>query len=450
MNKEYQAVFQDLVKAYYNDNFEQKVEEIIYTKFKDQQEAKQIIASLCGIEINNDKRKFIYNLKKSITNNAVKNHLITKLEQCAQLCTQNGESPHCVSVCPFDAILYDPIRKKTEIDHDSCLYCGQCIQACKDGRYVDSVQFLPIYQMIKKGEKVVAIVAPAISGQFGMDISLDMLREAFVKIGFSDMIEVAFAADILSIKEAVEFNTHVNSTEDFLITSCCCPMWVGMLKKVYSNLVKDVSPSVSPMIALGKILKKLNPEIKVVFVGPCLAKKAEAKEKDLIGIIDYVLTFEELKLIFEAFEINLSELKGLPSEEYASLGGRLYGRQAGVSKAVEDVINELYPDKSKYFKAVWASGVPNCKELLEKLQRKEISATFIEGMGCVNGCVGGPKRLIDSSLGIEAVNNVAYNSPIKVPTHSEIIDEILKRIEINSLEDFNDASKIQIFEREFE
>jgi ferredoxin hydrogenase len=326
---------------------------------------------------------------------------------------------------------------------------GECVKACDSGDYIDAVQFLPIAEILKSGNKVIAAVAPAISGQFGEDVSLDMLRESFIKVGFTDMVEVAFAADMLSIKESVEFDKHVNKSNDLLITSCCCPMWVGMLKKVYSDLVKDVSPSVSPMIAMARVLKKVSPDTKVVFVGPCLAKKAEAKDRDLVGDVDYVLTFEELKVIFDALHIDPSKMRGIPSIEYASRGGRLYARTGGVSEAIGDVVQELYPDKHKYFKAVQANGVVECKELLKKAQNKELDATFLEGMGCIGGCVGGPKRLIDKEKGKEAVDKVAYKSPVKVATHSHVMDEVLSRIGITSLKDFEDPQKIEIFEREF-
>ena len=449
MNKEYKEIFEELVSSYYNDDFDQKVEDIIYTKFNNQEEAKQIIASLCGVDLIQDNKKFIYNLKKAITNNSVKKNLLHKLEKCNETCTKDGDLPHCIKACPFDAILVNPIDNTKFIDYDACLSCGECVKVCDSARYIDTVEFMPLLKIIKSGEKVISIVAPAISGQFGDNVNLDMLREAFVKIGFTDMMEVAFSADILSIKEAVEFDSHIHSSDDFLITSCCCPMWVGMLKKVYSDLVKDVSPSVSPMIALGRVLKKLNPDVKVVFVGPCMAKKAEAKEKDLIGAVDYVLTFEELKSIFNALEIKPEEMTGIPSLEYASRGGRLYARSGGVSEAVGEVIQELYPEKSEFFNAIQASGVPACKELLNKLQNREISATFIEGMGCVGGCVGGPKRLVDINIGKDSVNKVAYDSPVKVPTHSHLMDEVLARIGINSLKDFEDTAKMELFEREF-
>lgn len=449
LDKEYKGIFEELVNSYYNNNFEEKIDDLVYTRFKNEKEAKQIISSLCGVEFIDNNKKFIYNLKKSITNNAVKENWLMKLKECDEPCTNNGDTPHCIRACPFDAILVNPIDNTKYIDYDACLSCGECLKACDNGRYVDTIEFMPIYEMIKKDEKVIAAVAPAIIGQFGENITLDMLREAFVKIGFTDMMEVSFAADILSIKEAVEFNKHINSKEDLLITSCCCPMWVGMLKKVYSDLVKDVSPSVSPMIALGKVLKKIDPDVKVVFIGPCIAKKAEAKEKDLIGIIDYVLTFEELSSIFKAFEINLEEMRGIPTLEYSSRGGRLYAREGGVSEAVEEVIKELYPKKSELFNSIQVSGVPACKEVLTKLQNKELSATFVEGMGCVGGCVGGPKRLIDVDKGKVAVNKIAYESPVKVATHSHVMDEILARIDITSLKDFEDPDKIGIFERDF-
>lgn len=142
-------------------------------------------------------------------------------------------------------------------------------------------------------------------------------------------------------------------------------------------------------------------------------------------------------------------MKGVPSIEYTSRGGRLYARTGGVSEAINDVVKELYPDKAKIFKAVQANGVKECKELLNKVQSGELKANFIEGMGCVGGCVGGPKRIVDPSIGKKHVDEVAYNSPIKVATHSHTMDEVLLRLGINSLESFEDKEKISIFEREF-
>lgn len=449
MKQEYKNIFEELVRAYYEGDFDSTIENILKNNFKDINEGKRVIASLCGVKAIDEEKQFIYSLKKTITNNAVEDNIISKIGNCKAECVKSNEIPKCISACPFDAITVDPISTNININYDACMSCGECVNACNSGKYLDITEFLPLAEILKGNNKVIAAVAPAISGQFGDDITLDMLREALIKIGFTDMIEVAFAADMLSIKEAVEFDKHVKSNEDMLITSCCCPMWVGMLKKVYSDLVPDVSPSVSPMIALARVLKKLSPETKVVFIGPCIAKKAEAKDKDLIGDVDYVLTFEELKSIFKALNINLTEMKGIPSLEYASRGGRLYARASGVSEAIEDIVKELYPDKYKYFKAVQASGIPECKEILNKVQNKEIKATFIEGMGCVGGCVGGPKRLIDKEKGKDAVEDIAYKSPVKVAVHSNVMDGVLDKIGISSLDDFENPKKIEIFERTF-
>ena len=449
MNNKYNDLFHELVHSYYNGNFDKTLARIMTCHKKSPQETFKILTSLCGVDIKFD-NNYAYNLKKAITTYSVNNRIVEKLNCSSINCTKGKNDKFaCEAVCPLNAIKYDDNNKTTYIDNELCINCGICVDSCKNGRILDKVEFIPIMDLIKENKTVIAAVAPAINGQFGDNVTMDMLREAFIKIGFTDMIEVAFAADILSIKEACEFNKHINKDGDLMITSCCCPIWVAMLRKVYTSLVKDLSPSVSPMIAAGRVIKKINPAAKVVFVGPCIAKKAEAKEKDLDGIIDFVLTFAELDEIFKSLEINLSSLKGIPSIEYASRGGRLYARSGGVSIAVSDIIKELYPEKAKYFKAEKVSGVKDCKEILEKALNKEIDANFLEGMGCKGGCVGGPKALIPIEKGKENVDEFAFNSSIKVPLHSESLDKILADIGITSLEDFKDEEKISLLEREF-
>ena len=102
----------------------------------------------------------------------------------------------------------------------------------------------------------------------------------------------------------------------------------------------------------------------------------------------------------------------------------MYARSGGVSTAVSDIIEELYPDKFKSFKSSTASGVKECKEILEKALNKELDSNFIEGMGCKGGCVGGPKTLIPLEKGKQQVDDFAFDSPIKVPLHSEALDRL--------------------------
>lgn len=449
MHNKYHSLFNTLVKSYYEGNFDETLSKIMVCHEVSPQETFKIITSLCGVSLEFD-NNYVYNIKKAITNYTANKRFIEKLDSCSINCKKdNNGNFSCQVACPFDAILYDAKNKSTYINNDLCVGCGLCIDSCKEGQILDKIDFIPILDLLKNNKTVVAAVAPAIIGQFGENVSMDQLRAAFIKIGFSDMIEVAFAADIITIKEAVEFNHHVNGPKDLMITSCCCPMWVGMLKKVYKELVPDLSPSVSPMIGAGRVIKKLNPDAKVVFIGPCIAKKAEAKDPSLARDIDFVLTFDELNNIFKTLEIKPSELQEIPSKEYASRGGRLYARTGGVSIAVEEAVAELYPEKAKLFKSLKANGVKECREILNKALKGEIEANFIEGMGCVGGCVGGPKALIAKEQGKIAVDNFAYDSPIKIATHSSILDDILEKLNINSLKDFENRSKTDIFERDF-
>ena len=449
MNNKYNDLFDELVKSYYDGNFDETLKRIMVCHKKSPQETFSIITSLCGVDLEFD-NNYVYNLKKAITNYTVNTRLIEKIKGCPESCSkdENGKF-NCQASCPFDAILYDKKEKNTFIDTDRCLNCGICVDSCKEGLILDKVYFLPVIDLIKNNKLVFAAVAPAISGQFGDEVTMDQLRAALIKIGFTDMVEVAFAADALTIKEATEFDKHVNGPKDLMITSCCCPIWIGMLRKVYKELVPDLSPSVSPMVAAARMIKKLNEDAKVVFIGPCIAKKAEAKDKDLNDAVDYVLTFQELDEVFSALEIEPEKLKGIPAIEYASRGGRLYARSGGVSIAVSETIEELYPDKFKYFKAAKASGVKDCKELLENALKGNVDANFLEGMGCVGGCVGGPKAIIPTEQGKEAADDYAYNSAIKVPVHSKVLDEVLEKLDIHSLDDFHDHEKVSIFEREF-
>ncbi|MBX4261773.1 4Fe-4S binding protein [Clostridium estertheticum] len=448
MNKMYNKLFKALIKSYNEDNFENKVHELLSKDDVNKKDLSAIISSLCGVNVDFS-LNYIEDLKKAISTYETNHKVVNKIKGCTMNCSDNPGKTSCQASCPFDAILIDNKTKSSYIDNDKCTECGFCVEACPSGALMDKVEFIPLLNLLKGNSTVIAAVAPAITGQFGENVNVDNLRTAFKKIGFTDMVEVAFFADMLTIKEAVEFDEHVKTKEDLMLTSCCCPMWVGMVKRVYNDLVKYVSPSVSPMIASGRVLKKLNPNCKVVFIGPCIAKKGEAKEKDLLGDIDYVLTFAELKDIFETLSIDPEKLEEDVSTEYASRGGRLYARTGGVSIAVGEMIEKLFPQKHHLLNAIQGNGVKECKVLLTKAQTKEVDANFIEGMGCVGGCVGGPKALIDSTSGRNRVNKFAENSKIKTSIDSDCMKDILSRIGINTIDDFKDKEKTKIFGREF-
>lgn len=314
-----------------------------------------------------------------------------------------------------------------------CIGCGRCIGACPLGAISDKIEFLPVVRLLKEQQApVFATIAPAYVGQFGPGVTPGKIRNALKRLGFADMVEVAVFADILTVKEAYEFDHMVRTAEDYLITSCCCPVWVGMIQKNYKEIAEHVSPSVSPMIASGRVLKALNPTAKVVFIGPCIAKKAEAKIPELAGAVDYVLTFRELKEIFASLEIDLETLDEDNREE-ASFAGRVYARTGGVSKAVgrsvERVLKRDIP-----FKSISFEGTEACKTGLEKLVKGEIQANFIEGMGCVGGCVGGPRAIVSIEEGKRAVDEYGCQTHMKTPFDNNNVLQLITRLGIKRWE----------------
>jgi iron only hydrogenase large subunit-like protein len=280
---------------------------------------------------------------------------------------------------------------------------------------------------------VYAMIAPAYISQFSNEVTPGKLRTAFKLLGFEGMIEVALFADILTLKEALEFDSTINNKDDFLLTSCCCPIWIGMIKKVYHTLMTHVPPSVSPMVACGRSIKKMYPDAKTVFIGPCVAKKAEAKQEDIADAVDYVLTFQEMKQIFEVAKIVPRQLEE-DLRDHSSKAGRTYARTAGVSEAVDNTLKKLKPKRVIPLRAKQADGIPECKELLKKIQDGDIDANFIEGMGCVGGCVGGPKSIIDKDEATISVNKYGMEATYDTPVDNPFVIEMLHRLGFDTIE----------------
>ena len=200
VKEKYNTIYKELIKAYYNGNFEETFEKLIKNNFENIDEAKEILAIMCGVEadLEADEHTYIQSIVHGITSQHVRHKIIQKVRNCSSNCEHTNGKSKCQSTCPFDAIISEKDGTKW-IDENLCLNCGRCVTACDAGNYLDTPQFLPLAELLKQKQKVVAIVAPAIAGQFGKDVTLDQLREAFIKVGFTDMLEVAVAADILSI-----------------------------------------------------------------------------------------------------------------------------------------------------------------------------------------------------------------------------------------------------------
>ena len=356
------------------------------------------------------------------------------------------EQAACAGRCLFDAIGRDENGNVT-IDKSLCVGCNACVEACKAKKLVDSRDILPALEAIhsQKGPAY-AMIAPAFISQFSEEVTPGKLRSTFKKLGFAGMVEVALFADILTLKEALEFDRSILTEKDFQLTSCCCPMWIAMIRRVYNQFMPHVPAAVSPMVACGRSIKLLEPNAITVFIGPCVAKKAEAREPDIKDSTDFVLTFQEVRDIFDFAGIHPEKLED-DARDHSSKAGRIYARTGGVSEAVESTVKRLNPNRTISVRTQQANGMPACKEMLNALKEGNITANFLEGMGCVGGCVGGPKAILNREEGRANVNQYGSGATYETPIDNPYVIELLHRLGLDTVESL--LEKSDIFTRQF-
>lgn len=353
----------------------------------------------------------------------------------------------CQQSCIFDSIVRGE-DGMLSIDLERCAGCGACIDACKSGKLTASRDILPAMKAVRQsGQLSYALIAPAFLGQFSEEVTPGKLRSAFKALGFSGMVEVALFADILTLREALEFDKNILHDGDYQLTSCCCPMWIAMIRKIYHELMPHVPGSVSPMIACGRVIKKLHPNSVTVFIGPCIAKKSEAREPDVKGAVDFVLTFQEVQDIFAAAGIDPAELPE-SEKDHSSRAGRIYARTGGVSEAVQITVEQLSPNRKIAIRTQQADGVPACRAMIDELKNGTANANFFEGMGCVGGCVGGPKAILDKEHGRKLVNTYGNHAAYQTPLENPYVLELLYRLGFDTVEQLLEQS--DIFTRSFQ
>ena len=345
-----------------------------------------------------------------------------KCGKCFDVCPFDSiiknERP-CVASCGANAFTKDPSNDKAIIISQKCVACGMCMVSCPFGAIMDKSE---IYQVANatKTEDVVAIIAPAIAGQFGDKVSYHQVVSGLKQLGFTEVKEVALGADVTSVVEAEEYVHHVlNGSQPFLATSCC-PAWSKFAKRELKEKAYCVSESSSPMIETAKVLKKQHPEAQIVFIGPCSAKKQEVSEPKMAGWVDYVLTFEELGAMFDARNIDLSSIEIEPGIDDASSDGRGFAVSGGVLAAVEHIINEKYPDLN--FATDRAENLQECRKLLLQAKFGKRNKFIIEGMACPGGCVGGAGTLVNQNKSARSVAQFAKASSKK--SAQETYDEL--------------------------
>ena len=305
----------------------------------------------------------------------------------------------CAKVCPYSAIIN---RKRpcqiackvkaisindenaAAIDNNKCIQCGACVYQCPFGAISDKSYILNVIDLIKKSEdnskyKVYAMVAPSISSQFTY-AKLGQVVKGLKELGFFTVIEAALGADMVAQAESKEL------AEKGFLTSSCCPAFVQYIEKSFPQLKEFVSHNLSPMATLAKYIKLTDPTAKVVFIGPCTAKKAEAQLESVKPYVDTVLTFEELQALFDSRDIDITALEEDVLDN-ASYYGRIFARSGGLSDAVKQGLIEQ--DIDFELKAIPCDGIEACRTALLRKSKNVLDANFIEGMACVGGCIGG-------------------------------------------------------------
>lgn len=326
------------------------------------------------------------------------------------------ECGKCAAACPYHAItdLMRPCKRSCKvdaisigedklavIDEDKCVNCGACTTGCPFGAISDRSNMLDIISRIKNGEKVIGIPAPSVEGQFGATVTVGKLNTALKQLGFFDAVEVALGGDAVASHEAEELLEVLEKGEK--MTTSCCPAFVNLIRKHYPTLVPLMSNTVSPMVATARYLRRKYPDAYIVFIGPCMAKKGEAINREIEGNADTALTFEELLAMFDARGINPEECE--EAQKDATSYGRRFSGSGGVAASVIKSVKERGYEGD--VKTKLCNGISECKIGLAMLKVGKLPEDLLEGMICENGCIGGPASIAPlQQLKIARMNNI--------------------------------------------
>ncbi|AYD39485.1 4Fe-4S dicluster domain-containing protein [Clostridium fermenticellae] len=322
------------------------------------------------------------------------NHEICKAcGMCKKVCPYNAIAEvmrPCKKACPTGALEINPENRKAIIKKDECINCGACMAACPFGAISDKSFIIQVAKELINNKKVYAVVAPAITGQFGNKVSVQKIKNAFKKAGFFGMFEAACGADAVTVHEGDEFAKRMQDGDEYM-TNSCCSGFVNYMEKIFPDQIERISGTVSPMIAAGRMIKKLDKDAVVVFVGPCTAKKTEVQRESVKDAVDYVLTFEELAALMAGFDVDPEECDDVSVNDASSFG-RGFAQSGGVAAAIENYVNNKKMNIN--FNPIKVSGPDEIKKAVMMAKVGKLSQNFIEGMMCEGGCIGGPATMI--------------------------------------------------------
>lgn len=299
----------------------------------------------------------------------------------------------CLRECPVKAIKV--VNHQAKIIDERCILCGKCTEVCTQNAKRVHSEIDEIKQLLKK-HKVIASVAPSFISGFDVN-SFETFKLALGKLGFDLAEETAVGAKLVTD----EYRKLLESNKLKNLISSACPAVNRMIQLYYSDALSFLAPVDSPMIAHAKIIKNKYPDHKIVFIGPCIAKKREARE---CGLIDGVLTFEDLEILFKEKNIILSEIaeiEGLGVQQKNS--ARFYPISRGIIKSFDNYVDG--------YEFVAVDGVEKVSEVLSNIS--ELSGMFLELSGCEYSCVNGPCSLIKKGTAVKANGDIRNYTNIK-------------------------------------
>ena len=273
----------------------------------------------------------------------------------------------CIRHCPVKSIRFS--ANQAHIVGEECILCGQCFVVCPQNakQIADGTELVRV--LLDGNAPVVASLAPSFAAYFD-HVGFASLKAALMQLGFASAEETAIGATL--VKREYEKQIAERS-EDVIITSCCHSVNL-LIRKYYPELIKYLSPVVSPMIAHSKDIKRRMPAAKTVFIGPCLSKKDEAENSP----VDAVLTFDELSRMFAAADIAPEPVLDSAEESRA----RLFPTVGGILKTMD------IPDTG--YTCLTVDGTENCKSALADIAAGNLHNCFIEMSACSGSCIGGP------------------------------------------------------------
>lgn len=309
----------------------------------------------------------------------------------------------CLKNCPVKAIKIE--KNQAKIIEDRCILCGKCTLICPQNAKKVHSELAEIKELIENN-KVIASIAPSFISSFNIK-NFESFNEALKKIGFEFGEETARGAELVinEYEKLLKEKKYKN-----FITSCC-PAVNNMIELYYPNALKYLAPVDSPAIAHAKVLKKENPDCKIIFIGPCIAKKKEGKESELI---DGVLTFEDLIELFNEYNVNFNDIES--NNEVSWNKTRFFPISRGIIKSFKELADG--------YEYIAIDGVERCKETLSEIDNLE--NVFLELNTCQGSCINGPCSLNKESIAIIAnskVRNYVKNNT-KAENEKKIIDNI--------------------------